>query len=228
MKPKKAIGILAIATLLYGCGHIRPNIKLEEGDNRAKYYEQIRDWQQRIKEEGWIYGKVKTKFYEQIKEWEQLVQEKGWTRGIVDKIIRTVKWRYSDYTLEKPEDTPKGYRWAKDYWKTPLDMINDDFKGDCEDIAGLFFGVLKRLKYPHEVRMSGMRYVLGDHALIRVEMPDGKWKLYEILKNPLAPLDRIYSIEEWDENDIWVRKLKDKKYVLKQITIEKLKEVKKK
>lgn len=229
MKLRKS-GIIAMTMWLCSCATFYPLPRTrvwKEGEPKAKYHEQIRDWQQRVKSEGWIYGTKKTKFYKQIEGWERLVQEKGWTKETLDEIILTCKWRYSRYRLEKPEDVPKDYRWPDDYWKTPLDMINDNFKGDCEDIAGFFFGVLKRLKYPHEVRIRGMRYILGDHALIRVKLLDGKWKTYEVLKNPLAFLDRLYTIEEWDENNIWIYKHEEQKYELKQIKLEEIKEDKK-
>lgn len=131
-------------------------------------------------------------YHDQIKDWQKRVQEQGWSRNIVDEVVhgclKLVKY--------EPEDT--------DHWDTPQEFIQKGFRGDCEDIAVFFMATLRRLDYPHGVRILGVETLLGDHAVLKVEMPDGQWKMYETVPVPLCEFDQLFyrPIVEFDEKII--------------------------
>jgi predicted transglutaminase-like cysteine proteinase len=133
-------------------------------------------------------------YYEQIKEWQRRVNEEGWTKNLVDDMVNE-SIKLSKYRLDK-----KG-----DHWDTPKEFIARSFQGDCEDIGIFAMANLKRLKYPHKVRIMAVKTLLiTDHAVLRVEMPDGKWKMYNTVPMPLDEIDQSFwrPIVEFDEKDI--------------------------
>ena len=131
-------------------------------------------------------------YHDQIKDWQKRIQEQGWTRIHVDEVVdgclKLVKY--------EPEDT--------DHWDTPQEFIQKGFRGDCEDIAVFIMATLKRLDYPHGVRILGVKTLTGDHAVLKVEMPDGKWKMFETVPIPLVEFDQLFyrPMVEFDEKTI--------------------------
>jgi len=131
-------------------------------------------------------------YHDQIKDWQKRVQEQGWSSNRVDDVVkgcmRLVKY--------EPEDT--------DHWDTPQEFISKGFKGDCEDIAVFLMATLKRLEYPRQVRILGVKTLLGDHAVLKVEMPEGQWKIYETVPAPLIEIDQLFyrPFVEFDEKSI--------------------------
>jgi hypothetical protein len=132
-------------------------------------------------------------YYNQIKEWQQRLKRDGWTENVIDDIIRQSR-RICTYRLE-----------IADYWDTPREFITRGFSGDCEDIAIFMMANLKRLQYPYPVRVIAVRVMLEDHALIKVKMPDGRWKVYETISGTgIIGRGGFYSpIVEFDENNIF-------------------------
>jgi transglutaminase-like putative cysteine protease len=158
------ITILLILLLIFGCSYFQPKKGL-----RWKYENRVKDWQERIKKEGW-------------------------TKTNIDKIINYCV-KISRY---RPEEN--------DYWYTPKEMIDNGFWGDCEDIASLMFGTLKRLHYPYPVRIRVVNTFTGGHAVLRVHLPDKTWAQYETVPSLYKyPLDRLFwkPIYEFDENKIY-------------------------
>jgi len=136
--------------------------------------------------------KIHGMYYEQIREWQKRVQEQGWTQQSVDDVVKgclkLVKYEVED----------------NDRWDTPQEFIRKGFRGDCEDIAVFMMATLKRLNYAHGVRILGVKTLMGDHAVLKVEMPDGIWKMYETVPVPLCEFDQLFyrPIVEFDDKTI--------------------------
>ncbi len=147
-------------------------------------------------------GGIKVKYEEQIKDWQERVKKEKWSENLVDEIVQTSQV-FAQYTTDKNPD----YRWKNDYWFTPLEMINANFKGDCEDIGSLILGTLKKLNYPYGARLLIVGTILSfvDHLLVNVELPDGRWKKYETVKLFLSEIDGLFYRPkiEYDEGHIW-------------------------
>lgn len=108
---------------------------------------------------------------------------------IVDSCLRIAKYK-------KDSD---------DYWMTYHEFLKN-FRGDCEDISAFMFGTFKRLRYPKDVRLRIVRTPSGDHAVLMVELPNGKWKMFNSIPMPLdfdIALSR--TVVEWDENNIYYK-----------------------
>jgi len=137
-------------------------------------------------------NKINGEYYNQIKEWQGRIKQEGWSKNTVDKImdqcIVLVKY--------KTEKT--------DYWDTPKEFMQNGFQGDCEDIAIFMMATLKKLDYPHKVRVVAVSTWLRDHAILKVQMPKGNWKNYETIPMPFQGIDRLFykPIVEFDENEI--------------------------
>ena len=131
-------------------------------------------------------------YYEQIKDWQKRIEKEGWAENLVDDVINKCV-KFSKYQTEK-----------KDHWDTPREFMQRGFKGDCEDFAIFMMATLKRLKYPYNVRVRAVKTLIGDHVVLRVEMPDEKWKSYETVPVPLDEIDRLFyrPIVEFDEKNI--------------------------
>jgi len=146
-------------------------------------------------------GGIKVEYEEQIKDWQERVKKDKWSENLVDEIVQTCQV-FVKYTTDKNPD----YRWKDDYWFTPQEMINADFKGDCEDIGSLILGTLRKLEYPYGARLLIVGTLLpSDHLLVKVELPDGRWKKYETVKLFMSEIDGLFYRPkiEFDESHIW-------------------------
>jgi len=94
--------------------------------------------------------------------------------------------------------------YGDDYWKTYQEFL-EDFKGDCEDITVFMYGTLKRLGYSKGIRLRIIRMPLGDHSVLMVELPNGRWKMYNSTPLPLDFSDIALSrtMVEWDDKNIY-------------------------
>lgn len=128
-----------------------------------------------------------------IERWQQRIQEESWNEPLVDNIMSSCL-KFAKYEPERDDD----------YWKTYQEFLRD-FKGDCEDISIFMYGTLKRLEYPNRVRLRIIRMPSGDHSVLMVEMPGGKWKMYNSIPMPLDFADIMLSrtIVEWDDKNIY-------------------------
>ena len=169
--------LIPLLLILCSCAALYQPPKLHEGDGiKVEYEDQIKDWQERVKKEKW-------------------------SEGLVDEVVQTCQV-FVKYTTDMNPD----YRWKNDYWFTPQEMINADFKGDCEDIGSLILGTLRKLNYPYGARLLIVGTMLpADHLLVKVELPDGRWKKYETVKLFMSEIDGLFYRPkiEFDENHIW-------------------------
>ncbi|MEW6668902.1 MAG: hypothetical protein AB1512_27145 [Thermodesulfobacteriota bacterium] len=131
-------------------------------------------------------------YFDQIKEWQKRIQENGWSRQDLDDVVQGCL-KYVKYEAE-----------TDDHWDTPQEFMNKGFRGDCEDIAVFMMATLRRLQYPRSVRILAVKTLMGDHAVLKVEMPDGSSKMYETVPVPLIEIDQLFyrPIVEFDENTI--------------------------
>jgi len=92
----------------------------------------------------------------------------------------------------------------QDHWDTPKEFIERGFSGDCEDITVFMMGTLKRLRYPHQIRILIVHELFEDHALLRVEMPEGGWKVYDVVPRqiPVREVSLLKPVVEFDEKNI--------------------------
>jgi hypothetical protein len=108
-------------------------------------------------------------YHDMIKEWQMRIHEEGWSEDLVHSIL--LRFR-----------TVVTYRSEKvDHWDTPREFMERGFFGDCEDIAIFMMGSLKDLGYPYQIRVAIVKAVLEDHAMLRIEMPEGSWALYDVV-----------------------------------------------
>ena len=131
--------------------------------------------------------------YEQIKEWQDRIKKEGWKEGLVDDVINHC------ILLSKYRSDGE-----KDQWDMPHMFIQQGFQGDCEDIATFMWATLKRLEYPRHIRILVVKTLLGDHTVVKVELPQGKWKMYETVPVPLDQFDHLFFIPivEFDDKVI--------------------------
>jgi hypothetical protein len=160
-------GVLAAILSLFlavGCTAARPEPARIHED---AYERKIRDWQERIRQEGWTDHVVRSVLAE--------------CRGMVH------------YELE-----------LKDHWSTPSEFMAAGLTGDCEDIAAFLMASLKRLNYPHQIRILVVRSLFSYHALLKVELPNSRWAVFETV--PGGDLEirptRFDAVVEFDENVI--------------------------
>ena len=138
---------------------------------------------------------INNQYLEQIKEWQNRISEEGWTESLVGEIMKK-NLRLTRYVFDKG-----------DHWATPKEFIQAGFRGDCEDIAAFLMGTLKRLEYPHGVRILAVKTLSGDHAVLKVQLP-GKngidWKIYDTVQVPFLEIEQQFyrPIVEFDDKVI--------------------------
>jgi len=138
---------------------------------------------------------INDQYYEQIREWQNRIRQEGWSENLVGDVIHKC-------VLLSKYEYDRG-----DHWATPGEFMQRGFRGDCEDIAVFGMGTLKRLEYPHDVRILAVKTLTGDHAVLKVQVP-GKngiaWKIYETVPMPLIEVDQLFyrPIVEFDDKVI--------------------------
>ena len=120
------------------------------------------------------------------------IRREGWSESQVHSILNQFR-TLATYRME-----------IEDHWDTPKEFIQKGFTGDCEDITVFMLGALKRLGYPYAVRILIVRGLFEDHALLRVEMPEGGWKVYDVVPRsvPSREARLLKPIVEFDEKRI--------------------------
>ena len=131
-------------------------------------------------------------YREKIKEWQMRIQQEGWS----EKEVHAVLLQFRSLAAYRVE--------IRDHWDTPADFVRQRFSGDCKNIAVFEMGVLKQLGYPYGVRILIVHALFEDHALLRVEMPEGGWTAYDVVsKNvPIPKPELLKPVAEFDETRI--------------------------
>lgn len=130
----------------------------------------------------------------QIERWQECIKQEGWSESMVKDVVDGCLW------VAKYE--PDG---EIDHWKTYKEFQYTEFIGDCEDISTFMFGTFKRLNYPNDFKMAVIRMPAGDHAVLKVEMPDGEWRIFNSLPMPGDFVDLVLArtVVEWDETHVF-------------------------
>lgn len=131
-------------------------------------------------------------YREMMREWQMRIQREGWSDNAVDAIL--AKFRsLATYRVE-----------IRDRWDTPREFMQKGFSGDCEDIVVFMMGTLKRLHYPHGLRILIAGSLFEDHALLVVQMPDGEWRAYDVASPPVRRLAmrHLNPLVEFDEKQV--------------------------
>ena len=135
-------------------------------------------------------------YKEMIREWQLRMQKEEWSEDLIHSILfqfRTI----ATYRTE-----------AVDHWDTPKEFMRRGFSGDCEDIAVFMMWTLRKIGYPHKAKILIVGSVLGDHALLKIEMPEGGWKVYDVVPSgvPVRRPNLLRPIVEFDEKSVdWLR-----------------------
>jgi predicted transglutaminase-like cysteine proteinase len=187
---KRAIVFIALLALVSGCAGAKNRTLNEHARNQRSdyaFHNKITDWQKR-------YENARLELPADLAErWQSRVASEGWNEKLVrDLINETVGM--TTFRME-----------IDDHWDTPSEFISRDFTGDCEDAAVFMLAVLRFLDYPYEVRIMAVNALSGGHALLRVRMPDGNWKVFETVGpngNRTEQLLVYNPIVEFDEKTI--------------------------
>lgn len=186
----RVIIFLLLLLIVPGCTGVNiPAATNHVVDGRAAYEmrDKIADWQER-------YEMAALELPDAMaRRWRDRVADEGWSEALlidlVDEIVGATTYRIE----------------LDDHWDTPSEFLNRGQMGDCEDAAAFMFAVLRYLNYPEDVRIMAVSTMTGGHALLRVRLPDGRWRIFETVRmNGLINADRmIYTpIMEFDDKTI--------------------------
>ena len=131
-------------------------------------------------------------YREKIEEWQMRIRSEGWSESQVHSILTQFR-TLATYRME-----------IQDHWDTPKEFIQKGFSGDCEDITVFMMGTLKRLGYPYPIRILIVHALFEDHALLRIQMPEGGWKVYDVVPQtvPSREAKLLKPIVEFDEKRV--------------------------
>jgi hypothetical protein len=131
-----------------------------------------------------------------IREWQLRMQKEEWSEGRVHSILLHFR-TLATYRAE-----------TSDHWDTPREFLERHFSGDCEDIAVFMMWTLRKIGYPYKVKILIVRSVPGDHALLKIEMPEGGWKVYDVVPSGVSVRrpNLLRPVVEFDEKSVdWLR-----------------------
>lgn len=184
-----------IALLLFflitisGCAATN-NTSLNQEDyispRQVVYYKAILKWQDRL-------GKKSFQNFDfpQLVTMQNKIINDGWNNNSVEEIIEEIR-KLTCLTME-----------TKDHWDTPKEFVAKNFQGDCEDIAIFLLAMLKKLEYPGQVRIFAVKSQFVEHAMLKVQMPDNSWKIFETVKKTEPNMQFAYTpIVEFDDSEI--------------------------
>lgn len=146
-------------------------------------------------------------YQDMIKEWQTRIKKEGWSRMDIHSILTRLRG-LSEYSTE-----------FHDHWDTPVEFMKKGFSGDCEDLVIFMMGTLKRLGYPREVRLLVVRTTFEDHALLKVEMEDGSWTVYDVVPRDVPRREEVLlkRVVEFDEKRVqWLSPYDDMRRVSRQ------------
>ena len=131
-------------------------------------------------------------YREKIKEWQMRIQREGWSESQVHSVLLQFR-SLAAYRIE-----------IRDHWDTPREFMEEGFSGDCKNIAIFEMGALKRLGYPYGIRILIVHALFEDHALLRVEMAEGGWKVYDVVPEgvPSPKPGLLKPVAEFDEKRV--------------------------
>lgn len=119
------------------------------------------------------------------------VKKYGWSNEAVAILIEESR-KLTSLTME-----------TEDHWDTPKEFVEKNYQGDCEDIAIFLLATLKKLDYPGQVRICAVKTRFVEHAMLKIQMPDSNWKIFETVKTTEKNSRFAYTpIVEFDDREI--------------------------
>lgn len=133
--------------------------------------------------------RIQPVYRQKIEEWQMKIRSEGWSDSQVHSILKHFRG-LATYRME-----------IQDHWDTPKEFIQKGFTGDCEDITAYMMGTLKRLGYPYPIRILIVRNLFEDHALLLLQMPEGRWEVYDVVRRdvPSLQIKLLKPIVAFDE-----------------------------
>jgi len=188
---KHIVLVLLSLLLLSGCGAAaKGSVSINQHDRisprQAVYYKAIVKWQDRLGEKSFQQFDCP-----QLVSMRNKIATEGWSNDTVYEIIEEIRTMTS-LAME-----------TKDYWDTPKEFVAKNLQGDCEDIAIFLLAMLKKLDYPGQVRIFAVNIQFVEHAMLKVQMPDNTWKVFETVKKTERNMQFAFTpIVEFDHREI--------------------------
>jgi len=131
-------------------------------------------------------------YRDKIKDWQMRIQREGWSETQAHSILLQFR-SLATYRME-----------IGDHWDTPREFMRKGFASDCKNIASYEMGALKQLGYPYRIRILIVHALFEDHALLRIELPEGGWKVYDVvpLNVPTPEARLLRPVVEFDEHRV--------------------------
>lgn len=188
---KRILALIAILIAFTGCTTTGSSSLASAdlqylGPAQAPWHRLISSWQDRVDEKA-----LHSMDFLLIKDFQKRIEKEGWTNRLVVEI------------LTETQKLTRAVMEAEDHWDTPQEFVARNFEGDCEDIAIFMLATLRSLGYPHQARILAAKTMFVDHALLKVEMPNNTWQVFETTQ-AIRPGARLaYTpIVEFDEKRI--------------------------
>ena len=137
---------------------------------------------------------VRPVYREQIAEWQARIEREGWSENEVHLVLSD----FRDLVTYQAGD--------RLHWDTPSEFRAKGFSGDCKGITTFMMGTLKLLGYPYRVRILVVHGLLEEHALLKVEAPEGGWKIYDVVPRTVVVEKRmnlLRPVVEFDEKNAY-------------------------
>ncbi len=153
---------------------------------QTAYYKAILKWQDRLDKQSF-----QNFDFPQLVSMQNKIASDGWNNNTVEEIIEEIR-NLTCLTMK-----------TKDHWGTPKDFVARNLQGDCEDIAIFLLAMLKKLDYPGQVRIFAVKTQFVDHAMLKVQMPDNNWKIFETVKKTERNMQFAFTpIVEFNDREI--------------------------
>lgn len=184
------LALLATLITFTGCsttGSTGANADLRPlQQSQAPWQKLISRWQDRVDEKA-----LHSLDLNLIKDFQKRLAREGWSNEmVVEILVASQKLTHSSLEIE-------------DHWDTPQEFVDRNFEGDCEDIAIFMLATLRTLGYPYQSRILAAKTMFADHALLKVEMPDNTWQVFETTQAINTKVRLAYTpIVEFDEKRI--------------------------
>ena len=125
-------------------------------------------------------------YFINLQQWAERVDKDGWSEDLVDDVVAGCIW-VSAYNFGETTATEDGHKTIQAFYRAGM-------QGQCYQYS-LFMlqTLLDYLNYPYQVRILAVHALGGGHALLKVELPDGRWKTYETTRGLPGIVDSMFD-----------------------------------
>ena len=125
-------------------------------------------------------------YFINLQKWSERVDKDGWSEDLVDDVVAGCIW-VSAYNFGKTTAVEDGHKTIRAFYENGM-------QGQCYQYSIFMLQTfLDYLNYPYQVRVLAVHAIGGDHAMLKVELPDGRWKVYETTRGLPGIVDRIFD-----------------------------------